>query len=455
MIGYRNNYRNAAWFTATFLLVFMMNLSSIRSKSWTAPDPPGDTQDYYSIALNLWAGKGFAVDWDDPAWRLPYDTANGSGHFSEILSRHGHYPTAYRPPAVPLLMAVVCGLTKGYFFLAWRLVDSFVVALAAAAATVLARRTAGVTAAVATMVLYYWNGGFLRQYVPRIMTEGISTLAVMLLVYTALLVMERKRLVLVAVAGLTTGFLILVRSIFVFWLPGLSLLMMACWQWRAKGGLFQAVRIAALYLAVALATVAPWWVRNCIVLGKFMPLGTQGGCALPGGYSDLAVENRGNWTGSAMARIWESYTKENDVTGLTLIETELRWSETGQRAAVRWMKDHWAFLPRFALRKAVTEWRAWQPRRVLVLLGLCLLGSLLNWRRHPQVIVLWFVIIANTLTIIATYAVNGRFLIPVLFPCYILIGVGITEWLRATRLLDDYLGRLGHEMNKASESGIP
>ena len=25
----------------------------------------------------------------------------------------------------------------------------------------------------------------------------------------------------------------------------------------------------------------PWWVRNCIVLERFMPLGTQGGIGLP------------------------------------------------------------------------------------------------------------------------------------------------------------------------------
>ena len=217
----------------------------------------------------------------------------------------------------------------------------------------------------------------------------------------------------------------------------------------------QAAPIAALYLAVALATVAPWWVRNYIVLGKFMPLGTQGGVNLPDGYSDLAVEYRGNWTGSAKARIWESYTKVNDVTWLTPLEIERTKAEVGQREALRWIRNHRAQLPQLAIRKAVTEWRGWQSRGMLVLLGLCMLGSLLNWRRHPQVIVLWFVIIANTLTIMATWAMYGRFLIPVLFPCYILIGVGITEWLRATRLLDDYLGRLGREMSKTPESAIP
>jgi hypothetical protein len=61
--------------------------------------------------------------------------------------------SAFSPPAVPFLMAGVYALSKEYFFLAWRLVDSAAVSLAAGTATVLARRMAGVTAAVAVLVL--------------------------------------------------------------------------------------------------------------------------------------------------------------------------------------------------------------------------------------------------------------------------------------------------------------
>jgi len=119
------------------------------------------------------------------------------------------------------------------------------------------------------------------------------------------------------------------------------------------------------------------------------------------------------------------------------------------------MKEHWTVLPRLALVRGVTEWRLWQTRRVLLLFGFCMLGSLWNWRRHPQVIVLWFMILADTFTIMATCALSGRYVVPVLFPCYILIGVGITEWLRITRLLDDYLGRLGRKRNQGLEGGNP
>jgi hypothetical protein len=451
MAGSAKKYQKAAWFAAAFMLVFSLNLNAIRSKGWTAPDPPGDTETYCNIAMCLASGKGFARDYDDPVWRAIYEKANASGAYNEVLSAKQTGTSAYTPPAVPLLMAIVYALSKEYFFLAWRLVDSAAVSLAAGAATVLARRMAGVTAAATVLVLCGWD--FCFFFTPSVMTEGFATLAIMLLVYAFSLVME-KRIILVALAGVATGLLILVRSFFALWLPALPLLILAYWQLRDKGRLSQAVPIAALYLAVTLATVAPWWARNCIVTGRFMPLGTQGGTALPGGYSDLCVELRGNWAQQAIRRIWASYSQANDVTRLTLLETELTRGDLGQREAVRWMKEHWATLPRFALRKAVTEWRAWQSRRILVLFGLLMLGSLLNWRRHPQAIVLWFVIVANTLVVMATYAMYGRYLIPVLLPCYMLIGVGITEWLGAIQLLDDYLGGLGRN-NRIPEGATP
>ena len=105
------------------------------------------------------------------------------------------------------------------------------------------------------------------------------------------------------------------------------------------------------------------------------------------------------------------------------------------------MRGHWAELPRLAFLKAETEWRGWRPRRQLILVGLCMLASLVTWRRHPQVLVLWFMVIANTLTIMATYSAGGRFLVPILFPCYILIGVGVARWLNAIQSLDDYLSK--------------
>jgi hypothetical protein len=339
-------------------------------------------------------------------------------------------------------MAIVFAFSKEYFWLVWRLVDSLAHALAAAAATVLARRMAGVIAAATTMLMSYLDSSFQGAFVPNVMTEGMSTLAVMLLVCAASLVMERKRLVLVGFAGLVTGFLILTRHIFVFWLPMLLVMMIACWQWRSKGKLSQALAAAGLYLAVTLGSVAPWCVRNCIVLGKFMPLGTQGGWGLPLGYSDVAVEERGMAHTAAIQRIWESYSKVNDVTGLTPLEIERTQAEVGQREAIRWMRDHWAELPQLAFSKARTECKSWRPRHKLVIFGILMLGGLVTWRRNPQALVLLVMVVANTLTIMVTYSALGRFLVPVLFPCYILIGVGVAAWLDAIQSLDDYLSKI-------------
>ena len=261
--------------------------------------------------------------------------------------------------------------------------SSIAVALAAAAATVLARRMAGVTAAVTTMLMSYWDYSFLGTYVPCVMTEGVSILAVMLLVWALILVTERKRLVLVGFTGLMTGFLILARSIFVLFLPGLLIMMVAAWQWRGKASdrrLCCRRPVSRRHDRHGSTLVGQELHRP----GEIHAPGYSRWLPHRGGYSDLAVERRGFHTTQVAQEIWDNYSKENDVTGLTRLELERTKAEVGQREAIRWMRGHWAELPRLAYLKAETEWRGWRPRRQLVLVGLWILASLVTWRTPPS-----------------------------------------------------------------------
>src|SRR4051812_48036814 len=78
-----NRYRFAAWFAVAFSLTFALNLRQLRSKDWTLPDQDHDCASYLNLAESLATGKGFAYDWDNPAWRSAYERAKDSGAWPE------------------------------------------------------------------------------------------------------------------------------------------------------------------------------------------------------------------------------------------------------------------------------------------------------------------------------------------------------------------------------------
>src|SRR5262245_38929254 len=108
----------ATVFIAIFLVVFGVYVAQgIRDGGLNAPPEPGDGHDYDALAFNLWKHHRFGYDWNDAEWRRPY---YGSSLYIPLLSRRGeYYPTTYRPPATPLLMALVYAATNRSFA-AWR-----------------------------------------------------------------------------------------------------------------------------------------------------------------------------------------------------------------------------------------------------------------------------------------------------------------------------------------------
>ena len=105
-------------YAAIFLVSFASYLSSaakqpapsylssrVKLRSLLAPPEMGDGHDYDALAFSLWRHQRFGFDWDEPAWRRPYEGMPG---YESLLERHsGYYPTTYRQPAVPALMALV------------------------------------------------------------------------------------------------------------------------------------------------------------------------------------------------------------------------------------------------------------------------------------------------------------------------------------------------------------
>jgi hypothetical protein len=88
------------WLAAAVFTVSLMAflIPSARRGALSAPPPRGDGTSYDAIAQQLAKGRGFSVDWDDPAYRKPYEQANHTGAYDSLFERHEASPTAYRPP---------------------------------------------------------------------------------------------------------------------------------------------------------------------------------------------------------------------------------------------------------------------------------------------------------------------------------------------------------------------
>ncbi|MGH7899065.1 MAG: hypothetical protein ACREQQ_14010, partial [Candidatus Binatia bacterium] len=153
-------------------------------------------------------------------------------------------------------------------------------------------------------------------------------------------------------AGASLGLLMLVRHHFLI-LFALAVL----------GAAFVAVRSARLrcswsaYAVAALLVLAPWCIRNCLVLGAAMPLGTQGGHGLAASYGGNEVKGHGTWNTDESARLWAKRKGRADGYKFPDLASEMRSSlaterelaELGQVAALEWLSRNWRQLPRVAL----------------------------------------------------------------------------------------------------------
>ena len=447
--------RAKAFVAAVFLASLACAIGMLAARGrWAKPPIPGDTQDYDSIALNLAHGRGFGTWWDDPEWRAPYAANDADGLYDGILARHGAYaPTAYRPPLFPAAVAIA-DLMGGPRFLVWGLVHCGIVALAIALGAGLVRRLAGTGPAALFAALALVDAN-LRAHVLAhpYLTEGMTCLGVVVFAWTLAGVVERRTARAAAAAGIALGALVLVRTIFVLWYPLAALFVMAALL--RKGGNAEAGEVHArgaharrgsargephagaspsappgapgraafafaAFLAGALLVPAPWWVRNCVVLGRFMPLGTQGGINLPLGYSDVALSEGGVWKDSQ--RLWAPYASRFE--GLDPLSEERERALFGQQLALSWMKEHPAAVPRLALLKLADLWRFALPGSQGWLVLLLALPGLALLRTRPALAGLWSLPLFQSAAVAATYGDGVRFLIPVTPVLIMLVAIG-------------------------------
>jgi 4-amino-4-deoxy-L-arabinose transferase-like glycosyltransferase len=302
-----------------------------------------------------------------PGYPLRHDSRDYDGHARSIAAGEGFSatlahgrPTAFRPPGYPYMLA-------GIYRLAGvdRAPVERRVRVARIAGAVLGTLT---VALVGLLALALWGrrtaviaGALTALYVPLI-TVGATVMSeplFVVLMLAALLAVVRHRqsahrLRFALLGGVLAGLAILTRAnALVLLLP----FALAVWDGRPRLGRAALGPPLAL-VAVALLTVAPWTVRNAVVLHSFVPVSTQLGSALAGTYNDQARNdpvNPASWRSIKHVAAYASLWRNIDAIPEPEVDRRLRAS------ARRYIVAHPAY---------VAEVGFWNTVRMLDLAGL-------------------------------------------------------------------------------------
>ena len=208
----------------------------------------------------------------------------------------GNTPTAYRPPLYPLLLAVftretgLSDATIGGLHLLLGIGTVWLV-LRLATAWGLGRYAPLAAALVACDPI-------LLNQSTLLMTETLATFLAALALVLLTAVVQRPSARAAVCGGLVIALAALCRPTFLVWLlfaPPAVLWLVRPWRWGA--------RMAVIVLLAAVCGLAPWAIRNQLVLGRPIVTTTHGGYTLllgnnPSFYDHLRTAPRGSvWSG--------------------------------------------------------------------------------------------------------------------------------------------------------------
>ncbi|MCC6509085.1 MAG: hypothetical protein IT423_08255 [Pirellulaceae bacterium] len=406
------------------------------------------------------------------------DNAERSSHawpiadYAVQLNRtDGRVATTGRPPLLPLVIAFVYQFFERgpNAFAVVRLCLASALALASSLAVALVVRLVTqltelswpvVLAALVTMALAALDRTA-RTYASDFLTEPLAMLLTQLwlwLVCELLLVKPqtafsgrptfaqwRREQTLTILSGMVLALLIYTRSVMVLWLPGAWIItvLAARLRYRESGepGSYDQIETptwvedcsrATLMIAVCLLCCLPWWTRNCVVLGTFMPLGTQGPITLVGGYNDETWLRGGEWNVLPESMLRQKV--EIDAPPGDIIAREVMVARAASQQVGQWIRANWSRLPRLAFVRLKNEWQPFSGRHLVwklsALIGLCWLCIL----HRSAAVILGGIIVVNSITVMMLYSVGGRFLVPTYGILYALAGIGVAGTLAWRKL---------------------
>ena len=428
------------------------------------PKPIGDGPDYENIAFHVWQGAGFVIDSTNPQWQAIY--RDSPSDYAVHLNSPRNLPTTGRPPLFPLIVAGIYGLVgrDASGFAAVRLFSATCLAVSGAIAVYLVawlwtHQPLGTWIAKGNYPRWWpllaGCGGCLglwainrtlREYATDFLTEPLALLWMQLFLCLAICWgspghmpgkpsvhpddwIHRGTWWRMVALGSLWGLLILTRSMFVVWLPAVWLL---CWLGVDLPRKKRLVWASGVVL-VACCVCGPWWVRNCLVLNRWMPLGTQGATTLLGGYSDAARRGNGDWQAEpelalrAELAAREDFRRLPDDTARELVVAR----EASSRVR-RWISEHRGDLPSLIAKRVYVHWNPYSGASLLWKLPLLVGGFGLLLARTPAALWLLGLPLTSTLVVAAFYSTGGRFLVPLYGDLFTVAGLGIAwsvAWL--------------------------
>jgi len=212
--------------------------------------------------------------------------------------------------------------------------------------------------------------------------------------------------------------MIATRSMFVFWIPGVALIL-----WLS---LHHAPRITASIFVVCVALLlCPWWIRNCQRLEAFMPMGAQGAASILGGYSDEALADQGNWHPEAQERLQKRLFSQPDADQWSNLELEKRMAQAASLETQQWIRQHYRDLPTLIGLRLKTHWGPYFGKSLIWRCGMLLGALALLYHRGSEAYWLLGLPILSSVTVMCLYETGGRFLVPLYGLLYVLAGVGV------------------------------
>jgi 4-amino-4-deoxy-L-arabinose transferase-like glycosyltransferase len=236
---------------AVLAAILALGLGLRIDNAWKGRSPVFDATAYATIAVNLDRGDGFA------------------------LGREATQPAANYSPGLPLFAAALYKLTGGVHERFARLVLALIGTLAVLFAYLIGRRLCGPFAGLigATAVAVY---PALLEYQGMLMGEPLAATLLAGAVLVMLWAAEKGRWRWL-LPGALFGALALVRPEYLAVAVLVSLVALIR---DGRSGLRASAVQAAILLAGVAIVVAPWTIRNAIVLDRFVPVSTGGGQVL-------------------------------------------------------------------------------------------------------------------------------------------------------------------------------
>lgn len=345
----------------------------------SGPMPGLDDMEYHLLADNLANGRGFAYG---PAYP----------------------PTAFRTPVYPLFLAVIYKIAGHRFALVrwiqfvisalgccfiWLLGRELVIRSQVAGLSRHADKTADLAALFACVdpSMFYHAGYFETEalFVPGMAVAGWCLIV--------MLDPARRRWAL-PVSGLVLGLMTLLR-------PNALLLVVLVMPWLAVSlaSWRKAIAVHSLLLAVTMAVMAPWVIRNAIRFHRFVPLATNSGMNLWGSNNPLMVTDNparyGAWPGGIITDIGLiPGTEDFQMSWLNPKYKQFEVDDRCKQLAIRFIFTHPAGMIRLIAAKFIRFWTFAIRNSMLErlafgvaeggMLVLALIGLVLSWRwSHP------------------------------------------------------------------------